>query len=267
MAKPEGLRGKTRFPTFSGTRLRHLREQAGQTQQETAHALKVNVSTYASWEREKYIPPPRRIPPLAAALGIPISDLLDPPRTLRDYRQHRGLHQADLAEQLGVRAASVTAWESHRLPIPDHLTRQLADTLALTPDQLADACAVTDPRVSVHQDLVWVGPPDRPYHVLLSGRTSLEDILTALHQHGPAEPIRTLADQTHLGDTASIYSTLRILRSLGLVETSTQAGRGNPMSAALTPTGTIAAEQIALSHDVAALQGTQTYEAREKGPR
>ena len=81
-----------------------------------AEALGVSVSTVCNWEMNRTSVATRYLPKVMTFLGY---DPRKEPGQLGDrirmQRERRGLSQAALAEQLGLNASTVTAWERGRV--------------------------------------------------------------------------------------------------------------------------------------------------------
>ena len=95
-------------------RLRAARRKAGLTQSALAAHLGLATWTVSAWERaDGQAPTVRHLTDLARALGTSPYDLapLPPAATLRDLRQRAGLRTVDLAVELGITDASVSAIE------------------------------------------------------------------------------------------------------------------------------------------------------------
>jgi len=73
--------------------------------------------SYQTWESGQHTPRPDRLVELVAILGCELTDLVDAPKTLADYRTLAGYTQADLANKMGVSRVTVAQWEAGALPI------------------------------------------------------------------------------------------------------------------------------------------------------
>ncbi|MEY2460921.1 MAG: Helix-turn-helix domain [Acidimicrobiaceae bacterium] len=127
-------------------RLREERQARGISQAATVRLLDVAQGTYASWETGRCSPAEQHHEAIASFLGIGPEEVTAmcevpfsvdtstwPPlgQIVGRQREVRQLRRADLAEQLGVAASTIAAWElGSRVPGADHL-RRLATTLDL----------------------------------------------------------------------------------------------------------------------------------------
>ena len=88
----------------------------GVFQEQVAAELGVSVSTICNWESNHTSVATRYLPKVVAFLGY---DPQEVPGQLgeriRMQRERRGLSQAALAEQLGLNASTVVAWECGRV--------------------------------------------------------------------------------------------------------------------------------------------------------
>lgn len=103
-------------PATIGDHLRKARIDRGLWQEHLAEALGVSVSTVCNWEMNRTRVATRYLPKVVTFLGY---DPREEPGQLGDrirmQRERRGLSQAALAEQLGLNASTVTAWERGRV--------------------------------------------------------------------------------------------------------------------------------------------------------
>lgn len=92
---------------------RDRRRELGMTIMDTAQALGVGESTYASWERGRYQPPLKRIADLAAVLHLTLTDLVAPPQPAlpAQLRRAADVSLEALAEAIDVPVAHVAAAE------------------------------------------------------------------------------------------------------------------------------------------------------------
>ncbi|MFG3259037.1 helix-turn-helix domain-containing protein [Streptomyces sp. NPDC048172] len=99
---------------FDPAALIEVRERAGLSQADLAHAAGAGANSIGRWERGKGAPSPRLFASLAEALNVPPSRLLRPLREdadLASLRTRVGLRQEDVAERLGVQASDVSELE------------------------------------------------------------------------------------------------------------------------------------------------------------
>ena len=116
-----GAVGHPTIASFKHEKLRRLRVQAGHTQAAMAERLGISAWSYQTWESGQHTPRPDRLVELVAILGCELTDLVDAPETLADYRTLAGYTQADLADKVGVSRVTVAQWEAGALPIaPKH---------------------------------------------------------------------------------------------------------------------------------------------------
>ena len=127
-------------------RLREERQARGISQATTVRLLDVAQGTYASWETGRCSPAEQHHKAIASFLGVGLEEVTTmcevpfsvdtatwPPlgQIVGHQRELRQLRRADLAEQLGVAASTIAAWElGSRVPGADHL-RRLAGALDL----------------------------------------------------------------------------------------------------------------------------------------
>lgn len=106
---------------FDGARLLEARERSGMTRAELARRLQTGWEVVAQWETGECQPRPRTIPAIAAAVGVPTTDLYPlalGEATLAERRVAAGLNQADIANALGVNRATISQWERGGRPVP-----------------------------------------------------------------------------------------------------------------------------------------------------
>ncbi|MEU8526425.1 helix-turn-helix transcriptional regulator [Streptomyces sp. NPDC048629] len=89
---------------FDGARARALREQAGVSVESLAAAAQMSPNTIRSAETSCHEPSPRVITAIAAALGVPPTELATRcgRPTLRDIRRRLGLSQTEMAQRIGI---------------------------------------------------------------------------------------------------------------------------------------------------------------------
>lgn len=63
--------------TFSGSKLRDIRERAGQSREQVAVALDVSSATIGNWERGVYVPDANDVKALGTCLGVPTDDFYE----------------------------------------------------------------------------------------------------------------------------------------------------------------------------------------------
>jgi transcriptional regulator with XRE-family HTH domain len=135
-------------------RLRHERELRGVTQAEAVRSIGVPQATYAGWETGRTTPGSSAHAVLASFLGITEQDvatLCASPfvvdtagwspfgQFVGARRQELRLTRAELADQVGVTARTIAAWElGYRVPGSLHLA-QIATALEVDPASLAAA--------------------------------------------------------------------------------------------------------------------------------
>jgi transcriptional regulator with XRE-family HTH domain len=123
-------------------RLREERGARGMSQATTVRLLDVAQATYASWETGRCSPAEQHYDAIASFLGVDVEEVTGmcevpftvdsstwPPlgQIVGRRRELRQLRRADLAEQVGVAASTIAAWElGSRAPGPDHLRRLAA---------------------------------------------------------------------------------------------------------------------------------------------
>lgn len=134
--------GVTRIPSFSGERLRIARLNRKWSQGRLAAALNVSSSTIGQWERGVRTPEPPLFVALAEALKLDPGALLAVPVeqfALAELRVTAGLHQRDVASQLGVGQGRISNVESGYERLSDDMTQELARAYNTTPEQVASA--------------------------------------------------------------------------------------------------------------------------------
>jgi transcriptional regulator with XRE-family HTH domain len=150
-------------------RLRDERRARGMSQATTVRHLDVAQATYASWETGRCSPAEQNHETIASFLGISVQEVTAmcevpftvdtstwPPlgQILGHRRELLQLRRAELAEQLGVAASTITAWElGSRVPAVDHL-RRLAAVLDLEPAVLAASLPQRDDRTPLGELIV-----------------------------------------------------------------------------------------------------------------
>ena len=237
---------RAKVPTFRPDRLRYYRIEAGLTQTAAAEAAGVTVGNYGAWERREGFPAPQRLPALAEALGCAIGDLLDPPRTLGDYRHQKGLRQSDLAALVGVSSKTVASWEIHRGAVPASLAPKVADVLGIAVSDLATLGRVDKAWVTTDDDgHVWVGDllAADPYRVDLTAATGLAGTLLTLYREGTVETAGLLGSEDRFRQ--EVYADVKQLDALGLATSKMLTDRrGTPLQVEVTDAGRHAAEVL-----------------------
>jgi transcriptional regulator with XRE-family HTH domain len=107
---------------FDGSRLLAAREHLGLTRAELARRLNTGWDVVLQWETGQCQPRPRKVPAIAAAVGVAVSDLYGSPEgteTLAERRVAAGLNQTDVAKVLGVNRATISQWERGSRPVPE----------------------------------------------------------------------------------------------------------------------------------------------------
>lgn len=136
------LVGVTRIPSFSGERLRTARIDRKWSQGRLAAVLDVRSTTIGAWERGLRTPEPPTFLALAEALSLEPGALLAVPAehfTLAELRVTAGLHQRDVATQLGVKQVRISNVESGYERLSDEMTQGLARAYSTTPDHITSA--------------------------------------------------------------------------------------------------------------------------------
>ncbi|SMG57791.1 DNA-binding transcriptional regulator, XRE-family HTH domain [Rhodococcus rhodochrous J3] len=126
--------GMTRRPLrgFDREALIDLRTEKGYTRGDLARFAEVSVAAVRAWESGQATPQVDRLARVAAALDVPMSELvrISPhDRYLGDLRVQAGLTQPQLALQAGISTASLSSLElgetSLREPVAERLARAL----------------------------------------------------------------------------------------------------------------------------------------------
>lgn len=154
--------GKSWIDAFDPQRLRAARQQAGltqrdlairlaqtaanrsqtagdQTRDQWARAVELQRVRVVSYEQGTHTPRTPMLRRLAAALGVPVRDLLaaDAPRTLATLRAQLGLTQAEVATHLSVGRAYYSRVEQGTAPLRDPADQAtLATVLHVDPGEL-----------------------------------------------------------------------------------------------------------------------------------
>jgi transcriptional regulator with XRE-family HTH domain len=116
-------------------RFRAGKEAAGFTDPALARALRVNEATVRAWDRGSSSPTAHNLARLAQVLQLTVDDLTMPgPPTLAALRSERGLHQVDVATQLGVSITTYARWERGDRRMSDDAVRGVARALNVSPD-------------------------------------------------------------------------------------------------------------------------------------
>ncbi|MEU4932035.1 helix-turn-helix transcriptional regulator [Streptomyces yokosukanensis] len=117
-------------------RLRELRESRGMTQKGLAATLGCSRAAVSTWETTGRLPHPKRLQPLADALGVSVFELLDDwsSSTLRYLRAAAGMLQRDVAGLLNVAPSTYCDVETGRQSVPDRWVPILATTYGVSPE-------------------------------------------------------------------------------------------------------------------------------------
>jgi len=150
-------------------RLREERRARGISQATAVWLLDVAQATYASWETGRCSPAEQHHEAIASFLGIGVEEVTAmcevpftvdtstwPPlgQIVGHQRELRQLRRAEVAEQLGVAASTIAAWElGSRVPGADHL-RRLAAALDLEPAVLAASVPQREDRTPLGELIV-----------------------------------------------------------------------------------------------------------------
>jgi transcriptional regulator with XRE-family HTH domain len=150
-------------------RLREERRARGMSQAAAVRILDVAQATYASWETGRCSPAEQHHEAIASFLALEVEEVAAmcvvpftvdtstwPPlgQIVGSQREVRQLRRADLAEQLGVAATTIAAWElGSRVPAADHL-RGLAAALDLEPAVLAASVPQREDRTPLGELIV-----------------------------------------------------------------------------------------------------------------
>ena len=132
--------------TLDPEALRRAREAAGLTQNELARLIGVaGGERVSSWERGVSRPRATAMGRIAEVLGVPTTSLMTGSTDLglRAMRTLAGLSAAEVAQQLGISAATLTRWEAGRFSrIPGSLkVRCLAQALGRSVQEVEQAFA------------------------------------------------------------------------------------------------------------------------------
>ncbi|WP_183098543.1 helix-turn-helix transcriptional regulator [Nocardioides pelophilus] len=135
------------------TLLRRERTQRQLRPEDLARQLGVHPMSVLRWERRERLPGPAHLYPLATALELDPTRVIEffdaarsrvaPPESVRGHglrrlRQQAGIPAVTIAAELGVRASTVYNWEAGRARIPHPHLEPLARLLRLsTPDLVA----------------------------------------------------------------------------------------------------------------------------------
>ena len=63
--------------TFSGARLRAIRQGRGLTIEQFARVLEMNIGNISRWERDQHIPGANQVAALADRLGVPLDEFYE----------------------------------------------------------------------------------------------------------------------------------------------------------------------------------------------
>ncbi len=142
------------------TLLRTHREQRRMSAEDLAGRLDVHRNSVLRWERRERLPGPDHVRALARTLDLDTSvvagffDAVRAPAApavgvrghgLRSLRQAAGVPVSRIADDLGVRAATVYNWEAGRARIPDHLLPGLASSVGTSELRLRQVLQAAPP--------------------------------------------------------------------------------------------------------------------------
>ena len=130
-----------------GGRLRRLRKARGfRTQQQFAEFLGCSRSAVSTWENSAGMPRPDMLARIAAALGVPVSELIEVcgGPSLRSRRTAAGLRAVDMAWALSVLPSTYCDVETGRQSIPARWFPVLASTFGRPEPEVREL--LTSPR-------------------------------------------------------------------------------------------------------------------------
>lgn len=129
------------------TKLQAMRISAGMSQAQLAYRAGTSYTTLSAYENGR-----RNVRSMsddlasriAAALKCSVDDVrapIDTPKTsrkLKEMRRAAGITQVDLAREIGVTQAAISAYERGIRPIPDDTAKRIAAVLHCTPDEIKE---------------------------------------------------------------------------------------------------------------------------------
>lgn len=127
---------------FDRRALAAARERRGWTLGRLAREANVGGSTVSHWEKGIRTPEADNLARVAAALGVPISDLIVPRDghpTLSDLRVVAGLTQPQLGAVTGLSTTSLSALERGETRLSEEKAARLAEALNTTVGVIRDA--------------------------------------------------------------------------------------------------------------------------------
>ncbi|MCD2118380.1 MULTISPECIES: helix-turn-helix domain-containing protein [Rhodococcus] len=119
---------------FDRERLIDLRMEKGYTRGDLARFAEVSVAAVRAWESGQATPQVDRLARVAAALDVPMSELvrISPhDRYLGDLRVQAGLTQPQLALQAGISTASLSSLELGETSLRETVAERLARALGV----------------------------------------------------------------------------------------------------------------------------------------
>lgn len=129
------------------TKLQAMRISAGMSQAQLAYRAGTSYTTLSAYENGR-----RNVRSMsddlasriAAALKCSVDDVrasIDTPKTsrkLKEMRRAAGITQVDLAREIGVTQAAISAYERGIRPIPEDVSELIADVLHCTPFEIKE---------------------------------------------------------------------------------------------------------------------------------
>ena len=95
-----------------GERIKQARKENGMTQKELAEKTGLSIGTVQGYEQRKYNPKRASIEKVASALNVPVSDLLDKPRT-NTPTDHTESRLNQLMEECGELISTAARYRRH----------------------------------------------------------------------------------------------------------------------------------------------------------
>lgn len=127
---------------FRADRLRELRRAAGLRHSDLARMVDVGKNTPGNWERGHSTPEVERLPLLAEALGVAISELVyvpDDELMPSDLRVRLGIGAVRLAQQVGISTTVLADFERATNKWNSEYAQRIAPVLGVSFEELREA--------------------------------------------------------------------------------------------------------------------------------